>query len=125
MEEPQARDIVKGPHPPKASMFRGFKKRWMVLLRNADVECIRFSTFPRPQATLIAFSLGAHSSTLKLAIVGKMLMLRSIFSKMEYEWRLSELEKRVASLEQRKKNMYLCYVMGLCLFLVAVYVTTR
>ncbi|MED6227407.1 hypothetical protein PIB30_113245, partial [Stylosanthes scabra] len=26
------------------------------------------------------------------------------FSKMEYEWRLAELEKRVASLEQRKKN---------------------
>ncbi|MED6139526.1 hypothetical protein PIB30_084634 [Stylosanthes scabra] len=47
------------------------------------------------------------------------------FSKIKYEWRLYELEKRVASLEQRKKNMYLCYVMGLCLFLVAVYVTTR
>ncbi|MED6199881.1 hypothetical protein PIB30_079959 [Stylosanthes scabra] len=47
------------------------------------------------------------------------------FSRMEHERRFSELEKRIACLEQRKKNMYLCYIMGLFLFLVAVYIASR
>ncbi|MED6130049.1 hypothetical protein PIB30_114262, partial [Stylosanthes scabra] len=62
MEQPQARDVVKGPPPPKVPTLRGLKKRWMVLPRNADAELMRFSIFPRLQATLTAFFLGAHSS---------------------------------------------------------------
>ncbi|MED6132804.1 hypothetical protein PIB30_022268 [Stylosanthes scabra] len=38
------------------------------------------------------------------------------FSRMELEWRVSDFEKRVGCLEQRKKNMCWCYVM--CLFVV-------
>ncbi|MED6170665.1 hypothetical protein PIB30_033232 [Stylosanthes scabra] len=47
------------------------------------------------------------------------------FSRMEHEWRFSELEKRIAYLEQRKKSMHLCYVVGLFLFLVGVYMATK
>ncbi|MED6174763.1 hypothetical protein PIB30_072124 [Stylosanthes scabra] len=46
-------------------------------------------------------------------------------SKMEYEWRLTELEKRVGCLEQRKKTMSMCYVVGMFLVIVVVYVSTR
>ncbi|MED6143713.1 hypothetical protein PIB30_008353 [Stylosanthes scabra] len=47
------------------------------------------------------------------------------FSIMEHEWRFSELEKRIACLEQRKKSIHMCYIMGLFLFLVGVYMATK
>ncbi|MED6106934.1 hypothetical protein PIB30_009234 [Stylosanthes scabra] len=47
------------------------------------------------------------------------------FCRMEYERRFFELEKRVGAMEQRKKILYLCYVVGFSVVIIAACMYTR
>ncbi|MED6109249.1 hypothetical protein PIB30_031688 [Stylosanthes scabra] len=115
----------------------------MGLLRSADAECMQSFTSQKPPTNPNRLFFGCpffrgglphcryflwldeHISRVRNGVAGKSVEdVGEHFATMEFQSRISGLEKRVGCLEQRKKFAFWPYVIGLVVIVVAMWAVT-